>query len=401
LLSSGVDTLFHWKSLDYDDHIDFWYLHPIRIVVIIGGTFLICIVDRSSLPNEYEKVLYIILYNLMQIVLNDLSFTLFNILFRSKVLKEYGPKDDLYKSIFFGGYTICFLLFIEPLVRYLMVKKFQMDTSCEQIFIFLFTFYKSYAKSMFIYTDAHITHWSQYIVYTIIFILDIVLLYVTLNNYWNRMWKRIKSHSSSIERWAAQRIPNSLLRRGKPLVHKVTPVIDGVLPEQNTPAFYEHELANRNSLADSISQTRLGKEKFIPLNIIDIKVVVGEEQASELSPSEIERFLTDRFVDHFASYVSFGTSTICFFWACACQWFHIIPTFTLHHDNTKLDKLKICAIYFTLEIVRFLVSFIIICRKKYNWKKPMKNVWNILRIYNSYIITITLSYVTHTLRFWL
>jgi hypothetical protein len=187
LLSSGVDTLFHWKSLDYDDHIDFWYLHPIRIVVIIGGTFLICIVDRSSLPNEYEKVLYIILYNLIQIVLND-----------------------LYKSIFFGGYTICFLLFIEPLVRYLMVKKFQMDTSCEQILIFLFTFYKSYAKSMFIYTDAHITHWSQYIVYTIIFILDIVLLYVTLNNYWNRMWKRIKSHSSSIERWAAQRIPNSL-----------------------------------------------------------------------------------------------------------------------------------------------------------------------------------------------
>lgn len=106
-------------------------------------------------------------------------------------------------------------------------------------------------------------------------------------------------------------------------------------------------------------------------------------------------------MEHFSAGIAFNISTMCFLFACMCDWYNIIPMSTLHGANTTGDKLKISAIYLGLEILCFLMSLLIVWWKKLDLKKAGKAVWMILRTYIFYIFIITFAYVTHVLRLWL
>ena len=266
VLSIFCDTVFHWTDLDHDDHVELWYLHAIRIIAVVILTIFVCIINRKAVPSEREKVLYVVVYNSMQVVFNDLSFILFIMLSRIKLMEQNGKDVDRWKYLFFGIYSIFYQVVIKNVFQYLLMKKIKMNSLKDHMLLFPCIFYNSYAKSMFIYTEPHISHPLQWIFYAIIAFADIALFFMSINNYWNRIWEKIVNGSASIERWSPDCIRSLLTEPWGKFVQWVNSLLDDETTGETLRLFDQEDsqIPNRYGAIDApVSQTRSRKWKGI------------------------------------------------------------------------------------------------------------------------------------------
>jgi len=148
IVAIGVDTVEF--STDIDALVS-WWVYAVRIPVVLLSIKIILHIDndRNELTNN-QLLIYVILFNYLQIVLNDMSYVILNILSKTSTWETDLKNHHIFRGVFLFLYTIMFVIIKKVALE--LIEKFKSPSDI-QILTYIFSFYDTFMITMMVVTN--------------------------------------------------------------------------------------------------------------------------------------------------------------------------------------------------------------------------------------------------------
>ena len=130
-----------------------WWVYAVRIPIIVLITQIVIRSDENNINLTIkELIISFSLYNLLQIVLNDMPYVAKNIMLRTTTWKFDADNYRIMRSTFFFVYTICFWFINNTAIKLVKLLEKHFNKSLLQLCV-IFSFYDTYMMAMLVITN--------------------------------------------------------------------------------------------------------------------------------------------------------------------------------------------------------------------------------------------------------
>jgi hypothetical protein len=312
--------------------------------------------SQVFLSNPVNRIELVVLYNLLQGVLNDLSYILRAMLMRADqfdfTIMDY--KTSWIKVLIFLGYTMP-MLFIALIVQQLI--KGRVDETKKHLLMFAFTFFQTYLTAMLI-TSTDRFEFGSLIILGIIIVFRTLIIYVSLIDGFSKIFVFVSNKCGSLC------------------------------------------CKERNNHTSNI--------KFHSTNsIVSVENNQQESQPTETSrlfnperlATEHEIIAIDRIVERIAAFNCYVGAVIIFL---AIHFYHSTAEGQLTvYQNTLIVRASICGLWFLLEVIVTLILIILLHRFHIQLNNLRPQLYRLTSITCLPVfVLIILSYITQTYHLW-
>jgi hypothetical protein len=141
----AIDVIIYTNKVQ-DDLI--WIMSSMKAIMIFVITYVICRIDRIYTIDHEDKVGYVMLYNLMQALLNDYNIITENIIYRVFPIEQ--NHNQYYRMIYLSIYSVAFIMTIYLVTK--LVKKL----SNKSVLMFNFYIFDVFMLTSLVVTNSEI-----------------------------------------------------------------------------------------------------------------------------------------------------------------------------------------------------------------------------------------------------